>query len=359
MMKKRFSLISMPGVFAVGLFLTLCLLLAACQLGGSSTGSGTALQQSTPASGIPTLSNSNIQEVREAVIVHAQPAVVQINVALSGNKGGIGSGDIIDSRGYIVTNNHVINGAQKVQVVLFDGTTAPAQIVGTDPADDLAVVKITPPNNKLTTIPFGDSSKLTVGQDVLAIGNPLGITQTVTSGIISALNRNVTEGRGGTVLPNAIQTDAAINPGNSGGALVDAAGAVVGINTAILRAQGSGDGGGSIGLGFAIPIDTARTIAQELIRTGHYQHAELGINAASVTDGKSDGARVQNVQQGSAAAEAGIMENDVITKVGNRAIGSADALTVAIHERAIGERVPISLVRDGRPLVVTVTLKSD
>ena len=158
---------------------------------------------------------------------------------------------------------------------------------------------------------------------------------------------------------DAIQTDAAINPGNSGGALVDAGGAVVGINTAILRAQGASDGGGSIGLGFAIPIDTARMIAQELIRTGHYQHAELGINAASVTDGRSDGARVQNVQQGSAAAEAGIQENDVITKVGNRAVGSADALTVAIHERAIGERVPISLVRDGRPLVVTVTLKSD
>ncbi|MGH3910690.1 MAG: S1C family serine protease, partial [Pseudonocardiaceae bacterium] len=132
----------------------------------------------------------------------------------------------------------------------------------------------------------------------------------------------------------------------------------VGINTAI-RTLGASESGGSIGLGFAIPIDEARAIAQELIRTGRYEHAELGINVASVTDGTSDGARVQNVRLGSAAAEAGILENDVITKVGDRAVAGADALVVAVRERKIGERVPISLVRDGRPLVVNVTLKSD
>jgi S1-C subfamily serine protease len=298
-----------------------------------------------------------------AVAGRVLPAVVSLEFRV-GDQGGFGSGVVIDSHGYVLTNNHVVAPAATIpqatlEAVFSDGTRLPARIVGRDPKTDLAVVKVEVANP--TVAQLGRSSVLKQGDSVIAIGSPLGLAGTVTSGIISAVDRPVrleAEGGQGNAVIDAIQTDAAINPGNSGGALVDAAGAVVGINTAILRAQGSGDGG-SIGLGFAIPIDTARTIAQELIRTGHYQHAELGINAASVTDGRSDGARVQNVQQGSAAAEAGILENDVITKVGNRAVGSADALIVAIHERAIGERVPISLVRDGRPLVVTVTLKSD
>ncbi|MBV8993515.1 MAG: trypsin-like peptidase domain-containing protein [Pseudonocardiales bacterium] len=299
-----------------------------------------------------------------AVAGRVLPAVVSLEFRV-GDQGGFGSGVVIDSHGYVLTNNHVVAPAATIpqatlEAVFSDGTRLPARIVGRDPKTDLAVVKVEVANP--TVAQLGRSSGLKQGDSVIAIGSPLGLAGTVTSGIVSAVDRPVrleAEGGQGNAVIDAIQTDAAINPGNSGGALVDAAGAVVGINTAILRAQGASDGGGSIGLGFAIPIDTARTIAQELIRTGHYQHAELGINAASVTDGRSDGARVQNVQRGSAAAEAGILENDVITKVGNRAVGSADALTVAIHERAIGERVPISLVRDGRPLVVTVTLKSD
>lgn len=259
-MEKNYSRVSLPGIFVIGLLLSLCLLLAGCQFGGSTgTSGGTGLQQATPPSGIPALSSSNIQAVQEAVIAHVQPAVVRINVALSGNKGAIGSGDIIDSRGYILTNNHVVSGAQKVQIVLFDGTTTPAQIVGTDPADDLAVVKISPPGNKLTTIPFGDSSKLAVGQVVLAIGNPLGITQTVTSGIISVLNRNVTEGKGGPVLPNAIRTDAPINPGNSGGALVDLQGQLIGIPT--LTAIDPEFNTPANGVGFAIPSNRVQFIA--------------------------------------------------------------------------------------------------
>jgi S1-C subfamily serine protease len=157
---------------------------------------------------------------------------------------------------------------------------------------------------------------------------------------------------------DAIQTDAAINPGNSGGALVDSGGAVVGINTAI-RTLSQGGSGGSIGLGFAIPIDDATAIAQELIRTGQVKHPELGVNAKSVTDGTTDGAQVQNVQQGSAAAEAGIADGDVITKIGDRPVGSADELIVAVRERKIGEQVAVALVRQGRPLVVQVVLKSD
>ncbi len=298
-----------------------------------------------------------------AVASRVLPAVVSLEFRV-GDQGGFGSGVVIDGQGYLLTNNHVVAPAATtslatLEAVFNDGTRLPARIVGRDPKTDLAVVKVEVANS--TVAQLGRSSALKPGDAVIAIGSPLGLAGTVTSGIVSAVDRPVRlEGDGGhgNAVIDAIQTDAAINPGNSGGALVDTTGAVVGINTAI-RTLGTGEGGGSIGLGFAIPIDTARKIAQELIRTGHYQHADLGVNTASVTDGKSDGARVQNVQQGSAAAEGGILENDVIIKVGNRTIGSADGLIVAVRERAIGERVPIALVRDGRPLVVTVTLKSD
>ncbi|MGH3787318.1 MAG: S1C family serine protease [Pseudonocardiaceae bacterium] len=297
-----------------------------------------------------------------AVANRVLPAVVSLEFRI-GDQGGFGSAVVIDPRGYLLTNNHVVAPAANLpqsvlEAVFSDGTRVRAKIVGRDPKTDLAVVKADVTNP--TVAQMGSSSTLKPGDSVIAIGSPLGLAGTVTSGIVSAVDRPVRlegDGSHGNAVIDAIQTDAAINPGNSGGALVDSAGAVVGINTAI-RTLGVSDRG-SIGLGFAIPIDTARTIAQELIRTGHYQHADLGVNAASVTDGTSDGARVQNVQQGSAAAEAGILENDVIIKVGERAIGSADALTVAIRERAIGEQVSISLFRDRRPLVVTVTLKSD
>jgi S1-C subfamily serine protease len=196
---------------------------------------------------------------------------------------------------------------------------------------------------------------------VIAIGSPLGLAGTVTTGIVSAVNRPVRldgEGTDTNAVIDAIQTDAAINPGNSGGALVDSGGAVVGINTAIRTLSVSG-AGGSIGLGFAIPIDDATAIAAQLIRTGEVKHPELGVNARSVTDGTTDGAQVQNVQQASAAAEAGIREGDVVTKIADRLIGSADELIVAVRERQIGEQVAVALVRENRPLVVQVVLKSD
>ncbi|HTD19008.1 MAG TPA: trypsin-like peptidase domain-containing protein, partial [Ktedonobacteraceae bacterium] len=178
---------------------------------------------------VPPLTSNNIQAVREAVIAKVRPAVVEVKVTSQAGAG-LGSGVIIDKRGYIVTNYHVVAGSQNIQVVLFDGTTTTAQVVGTDQADDLAVIKITPPATSLTVANIGDSSTLQVGQDVLAIGNPLGITQTVTNGIISALGRNVNE-QNGAIIPGAIQTDAPINPGNSGGALVDLQGNLVGIPT--------------------------------------------------------------------------------------------------------------------------------
>ncbi len=300
----------------------------------------------------------SVSEVSSRVV----PAVVSIEIRV-GDNGGTGSGVVIDGDGYVVTNNHVVslaatNADAKLEVVFADQTRVAGRIVGRDPKTDLAVIKVDVANP--TVARLGKSADLQVGDAVIAIGSPLGLAGTVTTGIVSAVNRPVRldgEGTDTNAVIDAIQTDAAINPGNSGGALVDSGGAVVGINTAIRTLSDSG--GGSIGLGFAIPIDHAVTIAQELIRTGTVKHAELGVNAKSVTDGTSDGAQVQNVQQGSAAAEAGIADGDVITKVGERAIASADELVVAIRELRIGDQVAVSLIRQGRPLTVQVVLKSD
>jgi S1-C subfamily serine protease len=294
------------------------------------------------------------------------PAVVSIEIRV-GDQGGNGSGVVIDPAGYVLTNNHVVSAAAGangagIEAVFHDGTRMPARIVGRDPKTDLAVVKVEVANPVVATI--GSSGALAVGDGVIAIGSPLGLAGTVTVGIVSALNRPVRLDGGASdtkAVIDAIQTDAAINPGNSGGPLVDSTGAVVGINTAI-RSLGAGDGtgeGGSIGLGFAIPIDDARVIADELIRTGVAKHAEIGINARSVNDETTGGAQVQNVQAGGAAAAAGIVEGDVIVKVGDRTIAGADELAVAVAERKPGETVQVSLVRDGRPLTLPVALTSD
>ncbi|GAA1842698.1 trypsin-like peptidase domain-containing protein [Pseudonocardia ailaonensis] len=293
------------------------------------------------------------------------PAVVSLDIKV-GDQGGTGSGVVIDPAGYILTNNHVVAPAaaaqgSTIQAVFNDGSRAAASIVGRDPKTDLAVVKVAVRNPTVARI--GSTKDLAVGDAVIAIGSPLGLVGTVTTGIVSALDRPVRlDGEGNDVaVIDAVQTDAAINPGNSGGALVDSTGAVVGINTAIrsLGGQGSQDQGGSIGLGFAIPIDTARTIGEELIRTGKVTHADLGVNVRSVTDGSADGAQVQNVVAGGAAAAAGILEGDVIVKVGDREIAGADEMIVAVREKNPGDVVPIQLVRDGRPLTVTATLASD
>jgi len=248
-------------VLGVGLF-------AGWQFGRTgNTGANAAVSQSGTGSATtaPSLTGNNIEAVREAVIAKVRPAVVQVNVTTS-NGTALGSGVIIDRRGYIVTNNHVVDGSQSIEVVLFDGTRLQAQLVGTDPADDLAVLKITPPSSGLTVITLGDSSKLKVGQEVLAIGNPLGITQTVTNGIISSLGRNVSEGQGGATIANAIQTDAPINPGNSGGALVDLQGNLIGIPT--LSAIDPEFNTPANGVGFAIPSNRVAFIVPQIIQTG-------------------------------------------------------------------------------------------
>jgi S1-C subfamily serine protease len=288
-------------------------------------------------------------------------AVVSVEVT-AGSQGSTGSGVIIDGNGYVLTNNHVVSMAAntpdaQIWAVFHDGTRTPAHVVGRDTRTDLAVLKVSVANP--TVAQLGTSSTLAVGDDVLAIGSPLGLASTVTSGIVSSVNRPVRlagDGSDTNAVIDAIQTDAAINPGNSGGALVDGNGAVIGINSAI-RTLGSSGESGSIGLGFAIPIDEARRVAQSLIRTGQVQHADLGINAKSVVDGSEQGAQVQNVQDGSPAAAAGVHEGDVIIQVGNRKIASADELVVAVDEHPVGTAVPITVVRQGRQLVLDAMLR--
>ena len=290
-----------------------------------------------------------------------RPAVVSIEVKVD-QGGGFGSGAVIDSAGYILTNEHVVTlgGAaeqgQQITAVFNDGTRAEADLVGTDPKTDLAVIKVDVQNP--TVLQLGSSADLEVGDSVIAIGSPLGLTDTVTQGIVSALNRPVAAGDedGEPAIYDAIQTDAPINRGNSGGPLVDSTGALVGVNSAIATTDSNS---GSIGLGYAIPIDDAKTIAEALIKDGKVSHADLGVNAASVSAETADGARVQNVKDDGAAAKAGIEQGDVITKVGDRAVGNAAELIVAVRKHGVGERVPVVLARDGRELTVQVTLQSD
>jgi S1-C subfamily serine protease len=291
------------------------------------------------------------------------PAVVSIDVRTA-DIAGSGSGVVIDKAGYILTNNHVVNfGSDKptIRVVFSDRSSAPGRVVGTDPLNDLAVVKVD--KTALTVASLGDSNALAVGDPVVAIGDPLGLRGTVTAGIVSALKRPLKlTGENGNpdATIDAIQTDAPINPGNSGGALVNGAGAVVGINTAILSLGQSSGGGqaGSIGVGFAIPINTARRIATELIHTGKVVHATLGVSSRSVTDGSRDGAYLVQVVPNSPAATAGLKEGDVITLFNTSLIDSGDALTVAVSESNPGQVVTIRYVRNGITAQAKVTLGS-
>ncbi|MFQ6392379.1 S1C family serine protease [Nocardia sp. KC 131] len=284
----------------------------------------------------------------QAVAQKVLPSVVMIKVA-SSRAEGEGSGVLLSSDGLILTNNHVASGGganAKMEVVFADGSTSSATLVGADPVSDLAVIKVAGKTG-LTPIELGASSNLQVGQPVIAIGSPLGLAGTVTTGIVSALNRPVSTNGEGTNDPSvnpvidAVQTDAAINPGNSGGALVDGSGKLIGINTAIASlgaGEQTGQQSGSIGLGFAIPVDQARRVADELIKTGHATYAQLGIKlrpqdtAARVLESTADGP----------AAKAGIPANAVVTKLDDRPIDSGNALIAAVRSHQPGDKVKVT-----------------
>mgnify|MGYP003376136355 CR=1 FL=1 len=299
------------------------------------------------------------------------PSVVAI--AVTGAQGeGQGSGVVIDTAGHILTNNHVATGAgasAQITVTLNDGRTYAARIVGTDPSTDLAVLQLQGAPNDLTPISIGDSDGLAVGDPVMAIGNPLGLAGTVTTGIVSALNRPVTTGSVAVapracwpapVVTNAIQTSAAINPGNSGGALVTANGQLVGINSAI-ASLGSGSGqSGSIGIGFAIPSNEAKSVAEQLIATGSAQHAYLGVSSAdgTVTDGgaQRSAAILRSVAAGTPAAQAGLRVGDAVVAIDGERVDSSLSLVAAIRERRVGGAATVTIVRDGQRQDVKLTL---
>jgi S1-C subfamily serine protease len=291
------------------------------------------------------------------------PAVVSVEIRSSSGSG-TGSGVVVDEGGYVLTNNHVISAAAtsngNIRVLFADQSAADARVVGRDPKSDLAVLKVD--KRGITVATLGDSSTLAVGDPVIAIGSPLGLAGTVTTGIVSALNRPVRlDGQGSdtNAVINAIQTDAPINPGNSGGALVDGSGAVIGINSAIATLSTSNrTGGGSIGVGFAIPINEARSIAQQLIRSGSVEHASLGVEAKSVTDGVRDGALVESVLPGGAAAKAGLRAGDVITKVDDDLVTGGDHLVVLIRGHRVGDEVTITYERQSATREATATLRA-
>ena len=303
---------------------------------------------------LPSVMPGSIAEIAAAV----QPAVVQLNV--SGTAGdGTGSGFVISDDGYIITNHHVAGPAASggsIEVSFSDGSTAPGRLVGSNPGYDLAVVKVD--KTGLTTVPLGSSADLSVGDSVIAVGSPLGLTGTVTTGIVSALNRPVTAGGDGeTAFINAIQTDAAINPGNSGGPLLDGTGAVIGVNSAIAT-MGVDAGGqaGSIGLGFAIPIDTAKRISEEIIATGTSSTPIIGVELDMAFAGP--GATIGAVTPGGPAELAGLQAGDLVTAVDGTAVTDATQLIVTIRSNAPGDTVTLTVERNGQTTDVPVTLEA-
>jgi putative serine protease PepD len=348
-----------------------------------------------------------------AAAAKAAPSVVTLSVT-DGQSAGSGSGVVLDDQGHILTNTHVVtmggaSGDADITVQTADGTVHTATVVGTDPESDLAVVKIDAEG--LTPMELGESSALNVGDTAIAIGAPLGLSGTVTDGIVSKLNRTISVsssaaredgGEGGSdgapefripgfpeqqqqsngsIFINVIQTDAAINPGNSGGALIDAEGRLIGINVAIASAAGSsGEGAGNIGVGFSIPVDYAQRVAQDLIQNGEATHGFLGVSvtpqpaspagdaqasgvsdsdqAALASGGFSAGARVVDVVSGSPADEAGLRKGDVITGVGDRPVTDSQSLTAVVREYPVGGTATVNFTRDGQEQSAEVTFVS-
>ncbi len=287
-----------------------------------------------------------------------------------------GSGFLIDTEGHIVTNNHVVEGANRVEVKLGSSdTTYTAEVVGTDPATDVALLKVNAPSDQLHPLSLGDSSKVEVGEEVIAIGNPFGLDRTVTAGIVSALQRQI-QAPNGFSISHVIQTDAAINPGNSGGPLIDGSGSVIGINSQILNGGGSN---GNVGIGFAVPINTAREVVQQIEEHGEVKHAFLGINGGSITPDLAralklpvtEGVLVNEVVKGGPADQAGIeggdtsatiegasieLGGDIITEVNGKKISGMEEVINLVNSASPGEKMELTVDRNGGTKNITVIL---
>ncbi len=338
----------------------------------------TTVRQVTVESSQPAASTSESLSVSE-IYEEAYQAVVEItslssqSSPLGGEQQaqGQGSGFVYDAEGHIVTNDHVVEGAEQVSVRFWDGSTYDATVVGTDPSTDLAVIKVDAPASVLKPLELGDSSQLSVGEGVVALGSPFGLEGTATSGIVSALNREMTSPNGFTI-SNSIQTDAAINHGNSGGPLLNAAGQVIGVNTQI-----KSDSGGNDGIGFAVPSSTVAEIVPQIVSSGSVEHAYLGVAVASLPQSVADelgvpaGVMVTEVRQGTPAAEAGLRAatgsatvdgqsyptgGDVITAVDGTAVADGAGLQSAIDAKRPGDSVEITYTRDGSSTTVQVSL---
>ncbi|HXV95032.1 MAG TPA: trypsin-like peptidase domain-containing protein [Gaiellaceae bacterium] len=342
-----------------------------------SDGGSTTVRQVTVESSQPAASTSESLSVSE-VYEKAYESVVEITTTLSqsspmgeGQARGQGSGFVFDAQGNIVTNQHVVEGAETVSVRFWDGSTYDATVVGSDPSTDLAVVKVDAPADMIAPLALGDSTELSVGESVVALGSPFGLEGTLTSGVVSALNREMTSPNNFTI-SNSIQTDAAINHGNSGGPLLNAAGEVVGVNTQIRS-----ESGGSDGIGFAVPSSTVSSIVPQIIASGSVEHAYLGVGVASLSDsvaaelGVPAGAMVTEVRQGTPAAEAGLRAasgsamvdgqsyptgGDVITAVDGTAIADGADLQAAVDAKRPGDTVSITYTRDGASATIQVSL---
>ncbi|HUX39307.1 MAG TPA: trypsin-like peptidase domain-containing protein [Rectinemataceae bacterium] len=364
---------------------------------GNSGGAGPALARTI---GSPSLDPSQLRTVdlspeysteeRQNIDVYGRlnEAVVNITTEIVAvnwfmepvpQDGGSGSGSIIDSRGYVLTNNHVVKGAYKLYVNLADGSRYEAKVVGTDPESDLAIIKFTPPRGvTLGTVPFGDSSNLKVGQRVLAIGNPFGLERTLTVGIVSALGRPVQEDNA-TILRDMIQTDASINPGNSGGPLLNTRGEMIGVNTMIYSPSG-----GSVGVGFAIPVATAKRIVPQLIKDGRVVRGSIEVDGVQLFPQLVDymkqngypvpvekGLLVSQAKRGGNADRAGIrggttavqygrsvfyVGGDIITAIDGASVGSLAEFYAALEDNKPGDRVTVELWRNGRKISVEVPL---
>lgn len=341
----------------------------------------------TVSSGEEKYTQDEIQNI--TVYQKCAPGVVNINTQVAGvnwflepvvQDGGSGSGSIIDKRGYVLTNGHVVKGASKIYVSLSDGTQYEAKIIGQDRDSDLTVIKFDPPEGLvLQTIPFGDSSKLNVGQKVIAIGNPYGFNRTMTTGIVSALGRPVKNPNTQRIIRNMIQTDTAINPGNSGGPLLDTSGKMIGVNTMIYSSSGS-----SAGIGFSVPAETAIRVASDLLKYGKVRRGQLDVTLVQLNNtianyanlDISSGLLVSRIQKGGNAEKAGIIQGtqavrygynqniiylggDIITNIDGISISSYTDYYSALESKKPGDTISVTVHRNGKDRTVTVTLSEE